>query len=427
MSDSLDTTSPEEHSERGPSTAHRWTKCPASVRLSRGLPNTAGIEAARGTVFHEIAALCVEFGLDPAGFIGFEMEVEPHGMIEFDADMAHYMQPGLDLIESYRSDDCLMIVEKKVSLSEWVGEGEFGTTDLTIIDFANWRIICFDWKYGAGVPVSPIRNKQAMLYTLGAWSEVARDAFHQRVLEQAPHLEDAPWDDVEVVIVIEQPRAPGGGGVWKTDMHYLLAEGARIRAAADLTLEPDAPVVPGEDQCKFCKAAQYNTCTARAQHLLGMMGLALDEIETAPVEEPLVLERALSPEARSRLLRHAAQIKSYLDDLHKEAYHDAETGRPVPGLKLVEGRSLPRSWTDPTKAESILVKRLGEDAYAPRSILSPAQIEKVVGKKGFATSYARHVTKPDGKPILVSDEDPREARRSSTDYLPDSDDVENLV
>ena len=52
------------HSERGPSTAHRWRPCPASVRLSRGLPNTAGIEAAYGTVFHEVAALCLELAGD---------------------------------------------------------------------------------------------------------------------------------------------------------------------------------------------------------------------------------------------------------------------------------------------------------------------------------------------------------------------------
>lgn len=413
-----------EHSERGPSTAHRWLACPGSVRLSRGIPNEAGIEAAYGTVFHEFAAFCVQHGLDPQGFVGATMVVEPHGVIEFDQEMADYMQNGLDLIESLLDEQTRLVVEKQVSLSEWIGPGEFGTTDVTIVDLQNWRITCFDWKYGAGVPVSPVRNEQAMLYVLGAWSEFARDLFQQAVFDRDPSgatEASAPWaEDIEVQIIIEQPRAPGGGGVWKTSMGYLLEEGRRIREGARLTEEPDAPFVPGEKQCKFCPAARENVCRTRAEHLLSLAHIDLDLIEMVP-EAPLDLPKAITPEARSRILLHREQIKQYLDDLHAEAYHDYEAGREVPWLKMVEGRKPPRQWRDPAKAEMILRRRLGEEAFHDPKMLSPAEVQKTVGKRTYREHIHRHVDEGEAKQILVPEDDPRVPIKNSLDYLPDPD------
>ena len=419
----------EEHSERGPSTAHRWIECPGSVLKSRGIPNVAGIEAARGTVFHEVAAMCVQHGLDPFGFVGLKILVPPHGEIEFDREMADNMLPGLDLIESYLTDKTILLVEKRVSLENWVGENEFGTADVTIIDVENWRITGLDWKYGAGVPVQPNRNPQAMLYLLGAWSDHAHDIFQEAVLAGDPSgatEAGAPWaEDVEVNIIIEQPRAPGGGGFWQTNMGYLLAEGERIRAAADLTQEPDAPVIAGEKQCTFCPAARVNACRERADYLLGMAMIHLDSIEAAP-EEEIVLPKAIEPAARSRILLHRSQIKQYLDELHEEAYKDYEMGRPVPGMKMIAGRRPPRAWKDEKKAEAILKSRLGNDAYHPPKVISPTEAEKTVGKRTFREQYKRHVFEGEAKPVLVPEDNPGEALKNYLDYLPDPD-IENLV
>ena len=155
------------HSERGPSAAHRWRPCPGSVALCRGLPDDAGIEAALGTVFHEFAALTLEFDVDQHQMVGSLMEVEADGkpiVLEFSQEMATKMQPGVDWIRSYEGPGTLLLVEKRLDLQEWVGEGEFGTSDAGIIDIENWRIVVFDWKWGAGVPVGPYMNDQAMLY-----------------------------------------------------------------------------------------------------------------------------------------------------------------------------------------------------------------------------------------------------------------------
>jgi hypothetical protein len=411
------------HSERGPSTAHRWRKCPGSVRQSRGIPNSAGIEAAYGTVFHEFAAICIEQGLDPQGFVGATMVVEPFGELTFDQEMADNMLPGLDLIRAYMSvPGAKTIVEKRVDLTYWVGPKEFGTTDCAVIDIENWRMVIFDWKYGAGVPVSPVRNDQALLYGLGTWTSHAHQMFSEYLMDtHGDQALDAPWeDDIELIVIIEQPRAQGGGGVWTTTVGEMLAEGERIRIDAKATEDPDAPIIPGPDQCKFCPAAKAMACPEKPRFLLKLAGADFDDLEgdfqlgSAPQ-----IPKAFTPEQRSQLLLHKAMFDKMFETLHESAYHDAEKGRPVPGLKLVPGRSGARAWKDEQKARPILQARFGDNAFS-RKLLSPTQIEEKVGKKEFGIRFKRHVKDSERKNVLVPVSDKRKAVRS---YAQDFDDL----
>jgi len=419
------------HSERGPSSAHRWRVCKASVAKSRGLPNTAGIDAAMGTVFHEYAALCLEHELDPHGFIGATMEVDQHGVLTFDDEMATAMLPGLDVLRALEGPGCIMVVEQIVDLFEWIGEGEFGTADCIIIDFLNWRIIAFDWKYGAGVPVQPEMNDQAMLYILGAWTSFIRAMWLRHLQDDAEAKgqvfnDNDPWEEsIEVQVMIEQPRASGGGGTWVTNMGVLLREGKRIRQDAEDTLDPDAEFTPGEKQCKFCPAARYNTCEARAEFILKMgTGIEyLSDLDRAFDDgDEIEFPKAISPEARSLVLMHKGMIEQYLAQLHVEAYHDAEHGRPTPGMKMIEGRHPARAWVDPVKAEAVLKARLGDDAYQPRALLSPAAAQKVVGGKVYEATIKRHVNYGNPRPILVATTEPGEPIKNVLSDLPDIDD-----
>ena len=406
------------HSEMGPSTAHRWRACPGSVALSRGIPNIAGMEAAYGTMFHEIAATCTEFFLDPQGFVGDQMEVKPHGMILFDQAMADHMLYGLDLLWALAdTPGCKMIVEKRVSLQRWVGEGEFGTTDCAIIDVVNRRIYVFDWKYGAGVPVSPIKNDQAILYFLGVWDDYAYEMFYNAQYDEAGGAgawEEAPWeDDIEVVIMIEQPRAPGGGGTWTTTVGYLLGEGRKIARDAKLAKSPEGALIfnPGPKQCQFCPAARENICAARAKLVLEEAGLDFDMLEEDfqfNLEPTIKHPRALTPKQRSQVIMHKPMIEKFLEQLHEEAYADAKMGRPVPGMKLVDGRNPPRKWKDEKRAEILLVHDLKDKAFT-KKLLSPTAVEETVGKREYKTRFDRWVNYGESKAILVPDTDKREA------------------
>lgn len=406
------------HSERGPSTAHRWRACPGSVILSRGIPNTAGIEAAYGTVFHDYAADCLELGIDPQGFVGDSMIVDGHGRLEFDQQMADSMLNGLDLLWALADvPGAKMLVEQRVDLTEWIGPGEFGTTDAAVIDPFNWRLVVFDWKYGQGVPVSPEWNDQAICYALGTWTSFAAEMFEAFLIEDAAKKGETfdpnvPWeDDIEVIIMVEQPRAPGGGGTWTTDMGTLLREGRKIRRDADLSLKPNAPFNPGPSQCQFCPAARMNICKARAELVLTELGQDFDGLDDdflSGAEMDLPKPKSLTPEQRTQVLLHRKVIDKFLDSLHEEAYNDAKNRRPTPGMKLVEGRNPPRKWKDVTKAEILLEYDFNEKAYT-KKILSPTQVEDRVGKRKYLTRFARMVDTGESKPILVPETDKRQA------------------
>src|SRR5688500_2727457 len=83
------------HSDCGPSSLSRRMKCPGSRNAERGLPDRVSKDAAEGTVFHEVAAMCLEFGLEPDDFLDREFEADGY-TFTFDEDFARHMRPGLD-------------------------------------------------------------------------------------------------------------------------------------------------------------------------------------------------------------------------------------------------------------------------------------------------------------------------------------------
>ena len=414
------------HSTRSPSTAHRWVRCLGSVEEEKGLPDTAGEEAIQGTVFHDFAADCLELGLDPWPLVGDRMLCEDGQYREFTSEMANKMAEELDVMWALAdTPGAELYVERRVNLENWIGEGESGTADAFVINPLMWRLVTFDWKWGAGVPVSPEHNDQATLYTGGVWDTFAEDRFYKAWEDNENGIRDQhdTWvkarNAIEVTIIIEQPRAPGGGGIWETTFGLLLKELKRIRKLADLTLIPGQPRVPGEKQCKFCKAAFHNTCKARIEYAAGLIDLQLDDLESdlaVGAEPDLVDRRALTPEQRSQILLHEKLITGLISQLREEAMEDATRGRPTPGLKRVPGRSGARTWKDEKKAEILLEHELGDKAWN-KKLRSPTMVEDEVGKAAYRTRYERHVVQGNSKPILVPETDPRAAIPNDDDLL----------
>jgi hypothetical protein len=109
------------------------------------------------------------------------------------------------------------------------------------------------------------------------------------------------------------------------------------------------------------------------------------------------------------LLPHFSTIKSWISSVEEFALEAALEGDTIPGYKVVEGRSL-RKISDPHKAMELL-----EGAgFEPGAYLKPAELktitdlEKTLTKKGFKTLLGDLVIKPEGKPTLVEESDPRE-------------------
>lgn len=112
----------------------------------------------------------------------------------------------------------------------------------------------------------------------------------------------------------------------------------------------------------------------------------------------------------SMLLQRAKDLESWYKDLAAYALQSILNGKPIPGYKAVAGKSN-RAFTDEAKVKSILTKQAGlkaADLYKPKEFKSPAMIEDMIGKKAFAGfDLDAYVTKPMGKPTLVTVNDPR--------------------
>ena len=86
-------------------------------------------------------------------------------------------------------------------------------------------------------------------------------------------------------------------------------------------------------------------------------------------------------------------------------------GKHWPGFKLVEGTSR-RKWIDEDSATQAILDKLpelSEDDIFNMKLKPITQIEKTVGKKRFNEILSDVVVKPQGKPILVPEEDKRPA------------------
>jgi hypothetical protein len=384
------------HARLGPSSASRWMLCPGSVQRCYGKPDTASIEAAEGTFAHQIAEDCLALHLDPQDFIGHRFFVEGYDFT-CTKEMADYLQPGIDRIRELVGNG-RFYNEQTVDTSRWCGAGNFGTLDRGII--RDDLIVVGDLKYGSGVPVYVLNNEQIRIYALAFWDQIAR------------HLTKAK----KFLLIIDQPRIPSAGGEWEVTLDELMAFGEEVAAAAKLTLAKDAPIVPGEKQCRFCPVKAG--CAEHERWLLDMVQMKFEDCDT---EESPALPGQVTPERRSYLIRHAGMFRDWLDRLHAEALADALAGRPTPGLKAVRGRRPARAWSDAKMIESLLeVRGVPHDVRYSYSLISPTQAEKQLAPDLWGElNTDAFVNRGEGKPVLVPEEAKGKAITPATDQFQD--------
>lgn len=269
--------------------------------------------------------------------------------------------------------DAVLLVEARLKLTEFIPEG-FGSSDAVIIYGTSLEV--FDLKYGKGVKVEADENPQMMCYALGAYCGPGE-----------------LYDITTVRMTIVQPRLRHESS-WAIKAADLLSWAAQeLAPAARKAFEGDGPQTPG-DHCRFCKVAAQ--CKALASYTLRV---------TEKTTEPGLM----TLEEIAGLLPHFATIKSWISSVEDYALEVALEGDAIPGYKIVEGRSL-RKISDSAQA----VQRLSAGGWEPTDYLKPAELktitdlEKMLTKKGFKALLGDLVIKPEGKPTLVEESDPRE-------------------
>ena len=384
------------HSPLGPSRWPRFVRCPGSVQAEAGLPQRDTYYADEGTAFHGMVSFCLQFGFDPEEVCskGHRLAIG-NNVFEFDGEMANAARDGIDYIRNLMLSDSnwQLFVETRVDISPWVGEGEFGTADVILLNVPEKHIVVFDWKYGKGVPVYVEDDYQTRGYALGVWKTLASHQF------------EGDCAGVKVTLVIEQPRIPGAGGSVETTMGELLDFGSKVSRQSGKARGDNAVRVAGEKQCRDCLA---NTkCGTFAEWHLNNLGISFEDLDSDITIEQLPDQ--MTPERRSVILRARSMFNKWLDSLHSATYLDAEMGNPTPGLKLVKGRHPARTYSDPRslELELVLFSELGDGAFVPRSLLSPSQAEKELKKVRYQEVLAKFVLHGEPKLILVPEEDKR--------------------
>lgn len=367
------------HSGIGASSASRWMACPGSVKLAETAPpRPPSAYAVEGTVAHEVGELCLKSGKSPLKYVG-NVVTKDGISVEITEEMVEAVKVYIDtvLMDYKEMMPAEMLIENGFDLSE-VFPGMFGTNDAIIYQhFGKLRV--YDYKHGAGVAVEVEENKQLMYYALGA-------------------LLLGDYDDIELVVV--QPRAMHKDGPvrrWSTTGKRIYQFAEELKVAAAKTQEKNAPLNPG-DHCRWCPALPF--CPA-------VRG-KLEETAIAEFSQPLAMPTPdlMTPAQIQKALNFAGAIDEWVRSVQAFAQEQAQRGMMIPGYKLVKKRAN-RAWTDEKKVEEAFSIEYGDEIFN-KKLKSPAQMEKLIGKKGKAAVDV-FTEVPETGSVLVPEDDPRPA------------------
>lgn len=361
MSEKLNDHSARAHALLSASSSARWLACPPSAVAASMYENADTDFTREGTLAHEVAEQ-----------IARGKPVDPYGDIT--PEMVRCAEAYRDYIqELVTSDDAVVLLEQRVDFSPWA-PGGFGTCDCLIIQ--GHRLDVVDYKYGQGVPVSAVENSQMRLYALGALNDFG-----------------CVYDIREVVLHIFQPRINNISS-WATDSIDLRAWGEEIQPSAFAAAKGQGEMSAGE-HCRFCPHA--GRCPE----------LARSCTEQVEFHGALVSVSTLQPWQVADILKAEPMLSAWLKSVKDRALAALLNGEEIPGFKVVAGRGS-RAWAD----EAAVLERVKGCGYTPEEylkteLLSPAALEKSIGKAIAADLLSDLIVSKPGSPTVAPASDKR--------------------
>jgi len=396
------------HSIFSPSGSGMWLNCSGSLIPNLLAPDSAGFEAAEGTVAHGIGENWLKTGERPDHLIG-TTETIREGKESFVIEITKSM---LDYVEEY-VDWCINMpgvqhVEKKVYFSRLTPiDKQGGTADFFACEPRKLNIT--DLKYGQGVQVYAENNTQAMLYALGVF-----------------YKWDFLYDFQEITIRVAQPRRDHMD-VWETDRKTLLKFAKHVKARARDAWRLNAPLSPSDKACRWCKVkascpAFLKLAEDISDQVFGTRyEVTSDEVEPLrddlrfglfdpKLEQPVML----STDDMARMIPYRGTFESWFGAMETELEQRALDGAAIPGRKLVESRTNREFGNEERAIQRLAEAGIHWSHLYTLKFISPAQAEELLRKFGMKKADAVEflesvVRKPPGKPTLVSDSDKRPA------------------
>jgi Protein of unknown function (DUF2800) len=369
-----------------------WLRCVGSVYLGKGTPNLDAEYNASGSCSHWLGEWQLNHPeLDLNSWLGKEMTFGDNPAFKFVIDEerigrvrayveAVVREPGMRMVEERLDTTPVLGVPDQEGHSDVVQlypeggvvkDGKLLRGVLTVRDFKDGHIM-----------VHAKDNTQGMIYLCAAMIhysllgefEAYRFCIHQPKLH---HYDEWTYTRAELEAFMDAIRPIAKIAY---DLYY-----------GTLPFDPAKHLTAGEEQCLWCPVR--GRCPARAQYIISLL-------------EPIIMKHEINEETLGSILAVAGDVKAALDDYEAEALRRASNGVKIPGQKLIRGRRGDRRWVDPKQAEGILSLVLpDEQLYEPRTIISPAQAERLL--KGDK-SLGAYVTQSEGKLKLAPEDDPHQ-------------------
>lgn len=423
------------HDILSPSSFATWGNCPGSPCFYQDIPEEASEFAAEGTAAH---ALAYEAGMKATGRTPDPMtEQEAAYVAKYKDDAMMEAAAGwASLCKGFAKDATHLGFEDSVPLDPVTGRKDAtGTVDFWA-RLNSGLLVVADLKYGMGVCVSPERNGQLSIYAT---------ALIMRLKSQGIRCNG-------VKLVIYQPRMSATPRDWlpepmefqefATDIVSRAKRCIQIMDEAEMGLiDPEKELIPGEAQCRFCRAKA--TCPALAKQVTETVKADFEVLpaEAAAASAPSTEQEAPAaptvPQDIDRLakvLPWLETIETWCDACRAAAKARLERGEAIPGFKLVAGRKGPRKWSD--DAETVLNgMRINKAVLYEEKLISPTKAEKAakagdIGPRQWA-KIKELIVQSDGKPAIAPESDPRPAICVSIaddfDAIPETESVEKAL
>ena len=401
------------HAQLSPSKRNRWALCPGSIREEAKYPEQSGGAAAiDGTHTHTLLEVCLKDGdVDASFHIGVEME-DHEGLFVVDKERAARVQVALEYIRQVKNLGLRVLSESKVDPSFLLGRTDLsGTVDVQIIGGGVLELI--DYKDGMA-PVDAKGNMQLEQYAYGVLAGY-----------KLPVNGAYPFDTVRMTIIQPKLAMKNMNPISSFDVSVrdLMANMGTIIRQAAATDAPDAPLVPGESQCKYCRAK--GNCFALASNVMKEVGImfqpivnqTLDVAQQSADKDPTAMN-----DAQIRQIMEAAPLmRQLLEGVEKEALRRLKAGQSIDGLKLVNGRGS-RAWALPETeiAEKLVKMGIPKTAIYETKLVTPAKAEKLTWTKKdgevkqlterqLKTMEQEYVVKMAGSITVVPESDSRPA------------------